>query len=85
MNDEQLQALIDNGYARKVTERELSSLIESGGKIYYISHQMVGVLSNKTTPIRVVFNSSQKQMGENSLNNCIALGPDILNKLQAYN
>ena len=79
--DEQLQVLIDKGYARKVSKEELDSWILAGKKAYFISHQMVIVPENKTTPIRVVFNSSQKFMGV-SLNSCLSLGPDTLNNLQ---
>ena len=79
--EDQLRVLIDNGYARKVEQEELDTWIRGGGKTYYISHQIVVVPENKTTPVRVVFNSSQKYMGK-SLNNSLALGPEILNNLQ---
>ena len=72
---------MDKGYARKITQQELDSWIQSGRKAYYISHQLVVVPDNKTTPIRVVFNFSQKFMGQ-SLNGCLRLGPDVLNSLQ---
>ena len=38
--------------------------------------------SSKTTPVRVVFNSSQTYKGY-SLNSSIDLGPDIMSNLQA--
>ena len=79
--EDQLRVLIERGFARKVSKEELDSWTSSGGKIYYISHQVVVVPENKTTPIRVVFNSSQKYMGK-SLNECLALGPEIMNSLQ---
>ena len=79
--EDQLRVLIENGYARKVTQEELDSWVQSGRKIYYISHQIVVVPDNKTTPVRVVFNSSQKYLGK-SLNSCLSLGPEVLNSLQ---
>ena len=42
---------------------------------------MVVDQSNKTTPIRVVFNSSQKFAGR-SLNRSWSLGPDLVANLQ---
>ena len=81
MYEEQLRVLIDNGFARKVSKEELDSWTASGGKTYYISHQIVVVPENKSTPIRVVFNSSQKFMGK-SLNESLALGPEVMNSLQ---
>ena len=81
MYEDQLRVLIENGFARKVSDSELASWVDAGKKIYFISHQIVVVPENKTTPVRVVFNSSQKYMGK-SLNSCLALGPEIMNNLQ---
>ena len=47
-----------------------------------MAHQMVVDPSNKSTPIRVVFNSSQKFRGF-SLNSSWNLGPDVMANLQA--
>ena len=66
--------------ARVVTEEELKSWTASGGETYYISHQMAPNPSSKTTPVRVVFNSSQKYKGH-SLNNSWELGTDVMNSL----
>ena len=79
--EDQLRVLIENGFARKVSKEELDSWIAKGNKTYYISHQIVVVPDNKTTPLRVVFNSSQKFKGT-SLNACLSLGPDVMNSLQ---
>ena len=79
--DRQLKDLIDMGVARELKSGELESWISEGKPYYYIAHQMVVNESNKTTPIRVVFNSSQKFAGH-SLNNSWNLGPDLIANLQ---
>ena len=79
--DEQLRVLVENGFARKITKQELDSWTEAGNSIFYIAHQMVEVPENKSTPVRVVFNSSQRFEGR-SLNGCLSLGPDTMNNLQ---
>ena len=48
--------------------------------MYYIAHQMALNPSSKSTPVRVVFNSSQK-FRDQSLNSSWELGPDVLNSL----
>merc|ERR1711888_380693 len=75
--DRQLMDLIEMKVARVVTEEELKSWTASGGETYYISHQMAPNPSSKTTPVRVVFNSSQKYKGH-SLNNSWELGTDVM-------
>ena len=52
----------------------------NGGKIYYIAHQMALNPGSKSTPVRVVFNSSQVYKGY-SLNSSWELGPDVMNNL----
>ena len=79
--DQQLKDLIDRKFARELLPGELEDWIKAGGKTYYIAHQMVQDPNNKTTPIRVVFNSSQKYQGY-SLNSSWDLGPDMMNNLQ---
>ena len=56
--EQQLLDLIENKFAREVTDDELGKWVEDGGKIY--SHQVALNPSSKSTPVRVVFNSSQK-------------------------
>ena len=82
MYDQQLQTLLDKGFARELEEGELDRWIAGGGSHYYMAHQMVVVPTNKSTPIRVVFNSSQKFRGF-SLNSSWNLGPDVMANLQA--
>ena len=69
------------GVARELETGELDDWIASGQPYYYIAHQMAVDQSNKTTPIRVVFNSSQKFAGR-SLNRSWSLGPDLVANLQ---
>ena len=64
----------------EVSERELSDWTGSGGKVYYISHQMVVNPSSKTTPVRVFYNSSLSWKGQ-SLNTSWSKVPNILNSL----
>ena len=78
--EQQLLDLIEKKFAREVTEDELEKWINDGGKSYYISHQVALNPSSKSTPVRVVFNSSQKFRGF-SLNTSWELGPDVLNSL----
>ena len=82
MYDQQLQTLLDKGFARELDDGELDSWKAGGGSHYYMAHQMVVNPSNKSTPIRVVFNSSQKFKGF-SLNSSWNLGPDVMANLQA--
>ena len=76
----QLKDLIKNGFAKEVSEEELKGWKMKGGKVYYISHQVALNPASKSTPIRVVFNSSQMYKGY-SLNSSWELGPDVLNNL----
>ena len=78
--DAQLKALIEKDYAREISDKELHDWVDQGNQIYYIAHQMVVQPESASTPIRVVFNSSQVYQGH-SLNNALELGPDILNSL----
>ena len=76
----QLRDLISRGVAKEIPEEELESWKAAGGKCYYIAHQMALNPCSKTTPVRVVFNSSQVYKGY-SLNSCLELGPDIMSNL----
>ena len=74
--NDQIQSQLDRGVAVKLSKEELS---EWSGPYQYISHH--GVLKDsKTTPLRVVTNSSLNN-GGNSLNSCIASGPNSLNPM----
>ena len=64
---------------RKLTEKELRNY---KGPIHYISHHEVLKPDSKSTPVRIVFNSSANYMGH-VLNECWAKGPDLLNNILA--
>ena len=68
----QMTDLIQRGAARKLTKEELD---EWEGPVYHISHLAVKNPKSTSTPVRIVFNSSQLYKGM-SLNNCLAKGPD---------
>ena len=75
--NKQLKELIDRGFAREVSAEELANY---KGPTYYVAHQMAPNPSSKTTPVRVVFNSSQVYKGH-SFNQSVKKGPDMLNSL----
>ena len=68
----QIQDMIDRKVARQLTQEEIS---EWKGPVYYISHLAVQNPKSESTPVRIVFNSSQLYKGV-SLNSCLAKGPD---------
>ena len=63
------------GVARKLTPEELAAW---NGPHLYISHMCIEQPKSESTPVRVVFNSSQKFKGV-SMNDCLAKGPDCYN------
>ena len=68
----QIVDMLDRGVARKLSKTELN---DWKGPVFYISHLAVSNEKSKSTPVRIVFNSSQLYQGK-SLNNCLAKGPD---------
>jgi len=68
----QMQDMLDRGVARKLTQAELKAW---DGPVFYISHLAVQNPNSKSTPVRIVFNSSQLCNGV-SLNCALAKGPD---------
>ena len=76
----QLVTLLEKGFARQLEPGELEDFIEQRKSYYFMSHQMVVFQENKSTSIRVVFNSSQKYGF--SLNESWILGPDMMTNLQ---
>ena len=71
--------MVNRGVARKLTKTELRNY---KGPIHYISHHEVLKPDSKSTPVRIVFNSSAKYMGH-VLNEYWAKGPDLLNNILA--
>ena len=75
--NKQIEDMLSREAARKVTESELAEYL---GPKYYISHFEVMNPKSKSTPCRIVYNSSAKYQGF-SLNDYLAKGPSMLNKL----
>ena len=69
---EQIYDMVDRQVARKLTPEEISAWT---GPLFYISHLAVLNPKSQSTPVRIVFNSSQNFQGV-SLNGCLAKGPD---------
>ena len=66
----QMEDMLDRGVARMPSEEELQKL---SGLLFYISHLAVVNPKSNSTPVRIVFNSSQVYVGT-SLNSCLAKG-----------
>ena len=74
----QIQDMIDRKACRKLSQEEI---IKWNGPKYYICHLSVNNAKSKSTPVRIVFNSSQEYLGV-SLNSILYKGPDAyLNNL----
>ena len=73
----QIEDMVDREVARKLTVKELK---EYKGQIHYISHHEVLKPDSKSTPVRIVFNSSAGYIGH-ALNDYWAKGPHLLNDL----
>ncbi|XP_028397206.1 uncharacterized protein LOC114521015 [Dendronephthya gigantea] len=74
---EQMEQMESLGFSRKLTEQEIK---EYNGPLHYIAHHEVVRPDKKSTPVRIVFNSSSKYKGQ-CLNDCWVKGPDLLNNL----
>ena len=75
--DQQIQEMVQMGFARKLSDHEMESY---SGPVHYIPHHAVLRPDKKSTPIRIVFNSSSVYAGQ-SLNDFWMKGPDLLNNL----
>ena len=71
----QIEDMGERDVARKLTEDEQKSY---NGPVHYISHHEVLKPDSKSTPCRIVFNSSANFRGH-VLNDYWAKGPDLLN------
>ncbi|XP_067949746.1 uncharacterized protein [Watersipora subatra] len=69
---EQIEDMICRDVARKLTADEIEKW---AGPKFYISHLAVENQKSLSTPVSIVFNSSQKFQGQ-SLNDALAKGPD---------
>ena len=75
--NKQMNEMCEMGFARKLTEDERTSY---QGPVHYISHHEIVRPGNRSTPIRIVFNSSSSYQGH-VLNDYWMKGPDLLNDL----
>ena len=73
----QIEDMIKRAAARKLTIQDMEDYT---GPKFYISHHEVLKPESKSTPCRIVFNSSANFRGH-ILNKCYAKGPDILKNL----
>ena len=74
----QMNDMLERKVARLVTKEEL---INYTGPKFYIAHHDVLSPHSKSTPMRVVFNSSARIKGHPSMNDLLAKGPCLLNQL----
>ena len=70
--NDQIVDMVNRNVARKLSPDELSAW---NGPVFYISHLAVRNPKSQSTPVRIVFNSSQVVKGV-SLNSFLAKGPD---------
>ena len=75
---EQIHDMVSRGAAVKFTQAEIDSW---KGPKWYISHLVAPNPHSTTTPVRIVWNSSQEFMGI-SLNDLLHKGPDVLNQIR---
>lgn len=75
----QINEMVGRGAAIKLT----SEVMEKWrGPVWYVSHLVAPNPHSVTTPVRIVWNSSQKYKGV-SMNDLLLKGPDVLNPIRA--
>ncbi len=75
----QVHEMVERGVAIKLTEDMINSW---NGPVWYVSHLIAPNPHSVTTPVRLVWNSSQKFKGVN-MNDLLLKGPDVLNPIRA--
>ena len=75
--DKQMVEMNEMKFSRKLSKKELE---EYKGPVHYVSHHEVLRPESKSTPVRIVFNSSAVFQGHR-LNDYWMKGPDLLNDL----
>ena len=75
--DNQIKEMHKMNFSRKLTEKEMKDYT---GPVHYIPHHAVLRPDKKSTPVRIVFNSSSVFAGHR-LNDYWFKGPDLLNNL----
>ena len=75
--DKQIMEMNELNFARKLEEKEINDYHRP---VHYIAHHSVVKPESKSTPVRIVFNSSAVYQGQ-CLNDYWFKGPDLLNNL----
>lgn len=75
----QVHEMIQRGAAVELNEETISKW---DGPVWYVSHQIAPNPHSASTPVRLVWNSSQEFRGT-SLNSILLKGPDVLNPIRA--
>lgn len=75
--NDQILDMLERNVARKLSDEEVRNYT---GPVTYIQHHEVLKPGSVSTPLRIVFDSSAKYMGQ-SLNSFWAKGPNILNSM----
>lgn len=73
----QVQDMLDRGAAVMVSEETIANW---SGPVWYVSHLIAPNPHSVTTPVRLVWNCSQRFRGV-SVNNLLVKGPDFLNQI----
>ena len=75
--DKQMEEMKEMQFSRKLSKQEMDNY---KGPVHYIPHHAVIRPEKKSTPVRIVFNSSSVYQGH-ALNDYWLKGPDLLNNL----
>ncbi|XP_055768950.1 uncharacterized protein LOC129844827 [Salvelinus fontinalis] len=75
----QVHEMVERRAAKKLTKELIASW---KGPVWYVSHLVAANPHSLTTPVRLVWNSSQKFRGV-SMNDLLLKGPDVLNPIRA--
>ena len=75
----QIHEMVERGAAIKLTDEVKDKW---NGPVWYVSHLVAPNPHSLTTPVRIVWNSSQKYKGV-SMNDLLLKGPDVLNPIRA--
>lgn len=76
----QVHEVVTRGAAVKLTKEEIDGW---EGPVWYVSHLVVPNPHSVTTPVRIVWNSSQEYQGL-SMNDLLCKGPDVLNPIRGF-
>ena len=75
--DQQIREMEEMQFARKLSQKEID---DYSGPVHYLAHHEVVRPEKRSTPLRIVFNSSSSFQGHR-LNDYWLKGPDLLNNL----